>query len=448
MARRIGWALASAAFLVGGGAALAQTVATATRTGPAAFGDWHSDAPGVRRLLQPNDLPTPLATPPSSAQSAHVSRPDNAQPKVPPGFSVSLMASGLKDPRVVRVAPNGDVFVAETEAGRVRVFHAGATDQTGDIYASGLRAPFGIAFYPPGPDPQFVYVANTTSVMRFPYRNGDTKATTAPEIIVQGLPSGGHSTRDLAFSPDGKTLYVSVGSSSNIGSGLDAKRSAAELADNDKQNGFGASWGADTDRAKVLAFDPDGHNKRSFATGLRNCAGLTIQPATGALWCAVNERDMLGDDVPFEYATHVEAGHFYGWPWYYNGDHADPRLKDARPDLASHVTVPDVLIQAHSAPLGLTFYDGPQFPADYKGDAFVALHGSWNRAKRTGYKVVRLLFRDGKPTGEYEDFATGFVTQDSGAWGRPVDVAVAKDGSLLVTEDENGTIWRISHAGP
>ena len=198
-----------------------------------------------------------------------------------------------------------------------------------------------------------------------------------------------------------------------------------------------------------MAFDPDGKNGRIVATGLRNCSGMAVQPATGTLWCVVNERDALGDNVPFEYATTVRQGAFYGWPWYYIGDNEDPRHKGERPDLAGKATIPDVLMQAHSAPLNIAFYTGKNFPAEYQGDAFVTLHGSWNRGNRTGYKVVRLLFKDGKPTGEYEDFMTGLVTSGGDVWGRPVGVAVAKDGALIVTEDGNGTIWRVTHGnGP
>jgi glucose/arabinose dehydrogenase len=197
----------------------------------------------------------------------------------------------------------------------------------------------------------------------------------------------------------------------------------------------------------VRAYDPDGKNGRVVATGLRNCSGMTVQPATGALWCVVNERDGLGDDVPFEYATSVKQGAFYGWPWHYIGDHEDPRHAGERPDLAGKATVPDVLMQAHSAPLNIAFYEGGMFPAEYRGDAFVALHGSWNRGTRTGYKVVRLKFEDGRPTGAYQDFMTGFVVSDAAVWGRPVGVAVAKDGALIVTEDGSGTIWRVAYDG-
>ncbi len=180
-----------------------------------------------------------------------------------------------------------------------------------------------------------------------------------------------------------------------------------------------------------------------FAAGLRNCAGLAVDPASGEPWCAVNERDGLGDNLPPDHVTRVQEGHFYGWPWYYIGDHEDPRHKGERPDLAGKVTVPDVLIQPHSAPLGIAFYEGTMFPAEYRGNAFVTLHGSWNRHQRTGYKVVRIV----PGSGAYEDFLTGFVTEDGGVWGRPVGVAVAKDGSLLVSEDGNGTIWRIAYTG-
>ena len=261
--------------------------------------------------------------------------------------------------------------------------------------------------------------------------------------MVRDLPEGGsHWTRDLAFSKDGKTLYVSVGSATNVDEGVPPP-SQTEI----EGAALGASFDDERDRAAVLAFDPEGHHKHTFAAGLRNCSGLTVQPATDALWCAVNERDGLGDDLPPDYATRVTEGAFYGWPWYYLGDHQDPRHKGARPDLAAHVTVPDVLIQAHSAPLGMAFYESGAFPAEYKGDAFVALHGSWNCAKRTGYKVVRLRMKDGRPTGVYEDFLVGFVNADDSVWGRPVDVAVAQDGSLLVTDDEGGAVWRIRWTG-
>ncbi|TJW77983.1 MAG: sorbosone dehydrogenase family protein, partial [Mesorhizobium sp.] len=338
-------------------------------------------------------------------------------------------------------------FVADSRANQIRVFRlaeGSAKPAEKSVFAKGLTRPYGIAFYPPGDKPQWVYVANSNSVVRFAYRDGDLEASGRPETIVSNIPSSHHWTRDIAFSPDGKTLYLSVGSGSNIAEDMGA-RPKGGLEDWAKAQPLGAAWGAEEGRADVLAFDPDGKNRRMVATGLRNCSGMTVQPATGALWCVVNERDELGDDVPFEYATTVKDGAFYGWPWYYIGGNEDPRHKGARPDLAGKVTVPDVLIQAHSAPLNIAFYEGDSLPADYKGDAFVTLHGSWNRNIRTGYKVVRLKFKDGRPTGEYEDFATGFVIADDAVWGRPVGVAVAKDGALILTEDGNGTIWRVTY---
>ena len=314
------------------------------------------------------------------------------------------------------------------------------------VFASGLTYPFGIAFYPPGPDPQWVYVGDTDAVIRFPYRNGDTTARGAAETVVPHLPVGGHHTRDVVFSPDGKTMYVSVGSGSNVAEDME-KLSGDELHQFVASHPLGATWGRETGRADVLAFDPDGKNERIFATGIRNCVGMAIAPGTDTVWCSTNERDGLGDNVPPDYITRVRQGAFYGWPWYYIGANEDPRHKGERPDLKDKITIPDVLIQPHSASLGMTFYDGTQFPADYRGDAFAAEHGSWNRSKRTGYKIIRVIVHNGVPTGEYDDFATGFVINDSEVWGRPVGVTVAKDGALLVSEDASGTIWRISYTG-
>jgi glucose/arabinose dehydrogenase len=427
--------------LVGAGTALAYE---SVRTGAAAFGDWASDAPGVRRLITLADLPQPFATRSSANRSQLAAWTEADVPKAPPGFAVDLFASGLKTPRVIRITPNGDIFLAETGAGRVRVFRpgaGGAEPAQGEVFADGLQRPYGIAFYPSGQDPQFVYVATPDSVVRYPYRSGETKAS-GPAEKIASLPSGGgHWTRDLAFSPDDKTLFVSVGSGSNVAEGA-AREAEADIA----EAPLGASFGDEQRRADVLAFDPDGKGERVYATGIRNCSGLAVQPGTGALWCAVNERDGLGDDLPPDYVTRVAAGGFYGWPWYYLGDHQDPRHKGERADLANRITTPDVLIQPHSAPLGIAFYTADQFPSEYKGDAFVTLHGSWNRSKLTGYKVVRLVMKDGKPTGEYEDFLLGFVGGGN-VWGRPVGVAVTHDGSLLVSDDGSGSVWRVSYRG-
>jgi hypothetical protein len=411
-----------------------------------AYGNWQSDAPGTVRLIRPEDLPQPGATPSSANVSRIVPRPEAATPKVPDGFRISLFAEGLSGPRIIRTAPNGDIFVAETRANRIRVLRPsedGAKPASNEIFAEHLNRPFGIAFFPNGSDPQWIYVANTDGVVRFPYHNGDLKVTLPPETVVAKLPHYGHSTRDVVFTKDDKRMLVSVGSASNVGEGIGQPPNG--LAAWASAHPTGAVWGDETDRAAVLAFDPDGKNRTLYATGIRNCVGLAIQPATGSPWCSTNERDGLGDDLVPDYVTRVKEGGFYGWPWFYIGSHQDPRLADARPDLKDKITVPDVLLQPHSASLGLTFYEAGQFPADYRGDAFAAEHGSWNRSKRTGYKVIRIRLQDGVPTGKYQDFVTGFVVNDREVWGRPVGVTVARDGSLLISEDGNGTIWRVSH---
>jgi glucose/arabinose dehydrogenase len=420
------------------------------REGTSAYSDWRVDHPGLRRRISSTDLPLPFATPVASNGSRTVGRPPRATPFVPKGFSVRLLASGFSGPRVIRVAPNGDVFVAETRAGRVRVIRA--TDdrdqpEKTEIFATDLGEPFGIAFYPPGPNPEFVYIASTDRIVRFKYKNGALHASRAPEVVVPSLPSdGGHSTRDILFSSDGAEMFVSVGSATNNATGL-PHLTEKDIEAIERKSGKGAAWDFEKGRADVLVFDPSGANRRSYANGLRNCVGMALQPDTGNLWCAVNERDELGDNLPPDFVTRVRKGAFYGWPWYYIGAHQDPAHAGERRDLAKDITVPDVLIQPHSAPLGITFYTGTQFPPEYKGNAFVALHGSWNRAKRTGYKVVRIRFKNGQPTGEYEDFLTGFVVSDQAVWGRPVGVAVSKAGALLVTDDAGGNIWRVSY-GP
>jgi glucose/arabinose dehydrogenase len=425
--------------------------AVAELTGQAAYGDWRADAPGVRRKITAADLPPPYATPAVRETAYIIAQPAGAHLSVPSGFSVALFADHLQRPREIRAAPNGDIFAAESQAGRIRVLRAtsdAAKPEQNDIFASGLDRPFGIAFYPPGPDPQFVYIATTNTVVRFPYKNGDLKASGPPETIVARVAEtdSDHWTRDIVFSPDGKRMYVSVGSGSNDAEGMGTK-TPDEAKEWDAAHGLGAAWGNEADRADVLVFDPQGQGRRVYAAGLRNCVTMAIAPKTNDLWCSTNERDGLGDNLPPDYLTRVREGAFYGWPWYYIGDHEDPRHKATRPDLAGKVTVPDVLIQPHSAPLQMTFYDGAMFPAAYQGSAFAALHGSWNRHLRTGYKIVRAILNDGVPTGEYEDFVTGFVTEDGSVWGRPVGVTIAKDGALLFSEDGNSTIWRVTYSG-
>jgi len=420
---------------------------SSVREGKNAFGGWQLDKPGTIRLIRPQDLPEPRATRSAASVSRVVPRPRGAVPKVPAGFKIELFAEGLSRPRIIRVAPNGDIFVAETDEGRIRVLRAadGTSKPTAnEVYATNLHQPFGIAFFPNGDNPQWVYVANTDGVVRFPYRSGDLKASGKPETIVASLPHGsGHSTRDVVFTPDDRRMLVSVGSVSNDGEGMGQPAGGLEAWASEQP--LGAAWGYETDRAAVLAFDPDGKNKKLFATGIRNCVGLAIQPGSGIPWCSTNERDGFGDDLVPDYVTSVRENAFYGWPWFYIGSHEDPKYRGERSDIKDKVTIPDVLLQAHSASLGLTFYQASQFPADYRGDAFAAEHGSWNRSKRTGYKVIRVRFKDGKPTGEYEDFITGFVVNDKEVWGRPVGVAVAHDGALLISEDGNGTIWRVTH---
>jgi glucose/arabinose dehydrogenase len=419
-------------------------------TGNAAFGDWQTEAPGVRRMFRPQDLPPPFATESVRNRMQLVAEPGDRQPKAAPGFEVKLFAKGLEGPRLIRTAPNGDIFVAESGAGRIRVLRPsedGSTVEKMEVFASGLKRPFGISFYPDGPEPHYVYVANTDSVVRFPYGMGDMKASGPAEVVVAKLPSAerGHWTRDVVFTRDGSKMFVSVGSGSNVAQ--DEKPLEPEaLKKWIAEKPLGTAWGSEYERAAVLVFDPEGKNRRIYATGIRNCVGMAVQPTIGGpLWCSTNERDLLGDDLPNDYITSVKEGAFYGWPWYYIGGNEDPRQKNARPDLKDKVTVPDILVQPHAASLQMAFYTGDQFPAEYRGQIFAAQHGSWNREKRLGYKIIRAVMKDGVPTGEVEDFVTGFVVDDTHVWGRPVGVTVANDGTLLFSEDGQGSIWRVSH---
>ncbi|RKP56036.1 sorbosone dehydrogenase family protein [Pararobbsia silviterrae] len=416
--------------------------------------DWQNAAPGVAHHLTTADLPAPYATTSAGNGPQVVRRPDSASLSVPPGFTVSVFASGLTNPRIVRVAPNGDIFVAETAANRIRILRAAdgaTTPSVNAIYAEGLDRPFGIAFYPPGDRPAWIYIANINSVVRLPYRSGDVHASGEPAIVVPELTEsrGGHSTRDIAFSLDGKRLFVSIGSGSNVAESM-SRKSPAAVARWESEHGLGAAWDTETHRAAVMVTDPEGRMPlRTFATGIRNGVGIAVDPSTGELWASTNERDGLGDNLVPDYITRVRESAFYGWPWYYMGAHEDPRHANERPDLADKVRVPDVLLQSHSAPLEMGFYTATQgpavFPLEYRGDVFAALHGSWNRSTRTGYKIVRVRLDHGVPTGEYDDFLTGFVVDEHAVWGRPVGVAVAHDGALLVTDDGSGTIWRVAY---
>ena len=390
---------------------------------PSPFTDYRDEGPGVRHRIAVADLPEPYATESPSNPPSLVKRPDGAWPRAPKGYKVELYADGLANPRQIRTAPNGDIFIAESDPGRIRVLRgvdAAGRAKTVEIYASGLQKPFGIAFYPPGPNPKYVYIGNTNAVVRFAYVNGDLKARGKPVKMATlpggGFVDGGHWTRDVAFSLDGKRMFVSVGSASNVN----------DPDENPEER----------ERADILEFSPEGGRRRVYASGLRNPVGLAVDGRTGELWASVNERDRLGDNLPPDYITHVEKGGFYGWPWYYIGGHPDPRLPGKHPELRKKVLLPDVLIQPHNASLGIAFSPG--------GDLFAAEHGSWNRGTRTGYEIIRVPLRNGRADGSYEDFVTGFVTSEGQVWGRPVGVAFSPDGALVFTDDASGSVWRVS----
>ena len=396
------------------------------------YTDFRFEEPGKTRKITAQDLPAPYGTGSAGNAPKVVTRPQGAWPKAPAGFSVQQYATGLDNPRLIRTAPNGDVFLAESSSGKIRVFrgisHDGKPVEAG-IFATGLNQPYGIAFYPPGDNPQWIYVGNTDSVVRFPYQNGEFKASGQPQHIADLPHGGGHWTRDVQFTADGKKMFVAVGSSSNVDD---------PDTNPDEKN-----------RADILEFNPNGSEMRVYAYGIRNAGGgLAIDPKTGELWCSVNERDGLGDNLVPDYITHVEEGGFYGWPWWYIGSHQDPRHEGKHPELRDKVLVPDVLLQPHNASLEMTFYEGTEFPAEYRGDIFSSEHGSWNRSVRTGYEVIRVpLHQTSRASGEYEDFVTGFVVDNGHVWGRPVGVTVAQDGSLLVSDDGSNSIWRIVYKG-
>lgn len=414
--------------------------------------NWRLDAPGQLHQIRIASLPAPYATRSSNNHPSVVSMLPGAKLSLPPGFHIDSFATGLEGPRKMLLAPNGDIFVTEIRGGRVSVIHPAADGRRAariDVFAKDLRQPFGLAFFPNAQDPRWLYVAETNRVIRYPYHVGDVTPRGNVQTVIGQLPSGsGHSTRDIVFSPDGKRMFVSVGSASNVAESM-PKKTPAEIATWEAQHGLGTAWDSETNRAVVLDFDAASPAQATvYAAGIRNCVGLTVQPQNGALWCTTNERDGLGDDLVPDYSTRVTRGQFYGWPWYYLGSTEDPRLKGERPDLAGKVAVPDVLYQSHSASLSMTFYaasgGNSAFPAAYVGDAFVAFHGSWNRSLRTGYKLVRVHMKNGEPTGDYEDFLTGFVVDDAHVWGRPVATMELSDGSLLMSEDGNNAIFRIS----
>ena len=429
--------LSLAALILVAASAAKAVPAQPVLTGQSAFTDAAHESPGVRRHLTVADLPAPAPDQSVDNGPTVVPRPADAWPIAPKGFKVELYAIGLDNPRLIRFAPNGDLFLAESATGKIKVFRGvdaqGKPQQT-SVFATGLHQPFGIAFYPSGANPQWIYIGDTDGIVRFPYRNGDTTAS-GPMQQLADLPSGGHLrggghwTRDLAFSLDGTKLFASVGSHSNVD---DSDTHPEEYH-----------------RADVLEFTPQGKFVKIYAWGLRNCVGEAVNPTTGELWCSTNERDALGNNLVPDYVTHVQEDGFYGWPWWYMGGHQDPRHQGKHPELQSRVITPDILVNPHFASLELTFYEGSQFPAEYMGDGFAAEHGSWNRAQRAGYEVIRLPMRDGHATGEYQDFLTGFTVGngDGDVWGRPVGVAVAHDGSLFVSDDGSNSIWHVIYTG-
>jgi glucose/arabinose dehydrogenase len=384
--------------------------------------------PGEQFSISPDALPVPAEDTAVANPSEAVPRPAGALPRVPAGFAVSVFAEGLDNARYLEILPNGDVLLAEMAAGRVTVLR----DETGAgvatrrfTFAEGLAHPHGIAFHDGS-----VYVGDTRAVWRYRWNPADGTAIGAGEPITPpgALGEGrGHITRNIAFAPDGRHFYVAIGSRSNI---------AEEPAP----------------RATIQEFDADGGAGRTFASGLRNPVGIRFYPGTDTLFAVVNERDGLGDLLVPDYLTRVQRDGFYGWPYAYIGHHKQPGfLGDRRPDLVARAIVPDLLFQSHSAPLGLEFYQGTQFPAAYRGDAFVSLHGSWNAGVPTGYKVVRVRFKDGRPAGGYENFLTGFWlsgTSPAQVWGRPVGLATARDGSLLIADDVGNRVWRVRWVGP
>jgi glucose/arabinose dehydrogenase len=449
-------------------------------TGQTAYTDWNQQHPGVRHKITLADLPKPKPEEAVRNTAIVIPRPANAWPVAPPGFKVTLYAGGdsapmqradnkevmelsggtFTMPRLVRIAPNGDLFLADSGAGTLFVLRGAGPDGKAariEKFATGLDHPFGIAFYP-ADNPKYVYVGNATTIQRIPYHSGDLHATAAPETIVPDIPGyaqltgGGHWTRDVVFTKDGEHMLVSVGSGSNVD---DADTHPKEFH-----------------RADVLEYTPDGKFIEVYAHGIRNCVGEAINPTTGQLWCSTNERDNLGNHLVPDYVTSVKEGSFFGWPWYYMGGHQDPRLPEPcangtgpnaqaaaltdeqaknckRVNLSSKVSTPDVLVQPHMASLEMVFYptQKKEFPENYDGDAFAAEHGSWNRQNRAGYEVIHIPMHDGHATGEYDDFLTGFVTADGKVWGRPVGVTVAKDGSLFVTDDGSRSVWHVTYTG-
>jgi len=379
-------------------------------------------------------LPPPFATPSARNRSKVIGWPQGRMPTAPSGFTVSLFADNLDNPRQPYVLSNGDVAVVESirestnrpeerSGNRIILFRDTNKDGRFDLretFVTGLNMPYGMLQLG-----DWFYVGNTDGLVRYPYRTGQTRLEGKGEKILE-LPAGGHFTRNVIANSTGTKLYVAVGSSSNV--------------DEDKRDT------KDPRRAAILEANPDGSGMRVFASGLRNPVGMDWEPKTNVLWTVVNERDALGDELVPDYLTSVKEGAFYGWPYSYFGQNEDPRKKGERPDLVAKAIKPDYAVRSHVAALGLAFYRGASFPNRYHGGAFIGMHGSWNRSTMVGYKVAFVRFDNGKPVGVIEDFLTGFISNEKTyeAYGRPVGVAVWTDGSLLVADDSGNRVWRVS----
>ena len=381
---------------------------------------------GHHFLITPEDLPPPYASESVGNRGDLHDRPDPPVLNVAEGFAVNIFAEDFEHPRWLAVGPNGDVFLAQTRPGEITLLRDGDGDGVAELrftYLDGLTAPTGMAFRD-----GYFFVADLEAVWRVPYEAGDTEARGNKVPVTQAETLGdqtGHWTRTLAFAPDGATFYVGIGSRGN----LDVERSP---------------------RATVQVFRDGSPTPETFASGLRNPIGIAFHPQTDELYVVVNERDGYGDDLVPDFFTRIREGEFYGWPYAYAGGIPDPEFADEAPAMVDKTVLPDVLFQSHSAPIGMVFYDGDMFPEDYRGDAFVALRGSWNRSIPTGYKIVRIRFQDGRPVGGYENFATGFWfagDETAQIYGRPAGLAVAADGSLLIADDTGNAVWRISYGG-
>ncbi|MCC6862484.1 MAG: PQQ-dependent sugar dehydrogenase [Bryobacterales bacterium] len=384
---------------------------------------------------EPDRLPEPYATRSARNSPRVVPKPQEAQLRVPPGFEVRVWAEGFERPRFMLTGGGGELLLADSggEARSAAVGSRGRRGHTGAVYVfpeanpgkrrkliDSLDRPYGLALWK-----DYLYVAEPESVKRYRYDASSAQAGQGQEVIAWHGFGDGHWTRSLLFDRAGDKLYAGIGSESNVSPGEDPRRAA------------------------ISRYNPDGSGHEIYAAGLRNPIGLHWYPGTDDLWAAVQERDALGDDLVPDYFTQVRQGAFYGWPFAYIGPHPDPRLKGRQPDLAARTAKPDVLLGSHVAVMDFAFYTGRQFPSEYRGGAFLALHGSWNRSKRVGYSIAFVPFRNGRPSGPPRDFLTGWMLSPDRAevWGRPVGVVQATDGSLLVSDDGGGRIWRIAYRG-